>query len=265
MILSIKHTTSYSYEEGLTHAQQQIRLKPSSNLLQKVLNWDVDVEGGQIELIYPDQFDNQTMLIQAKCGQNKIRITAHGKVETIDKIGVLDGKNELIPPGYFVKKTPRTLAGAGIKSIAGKVGSKTNLIKELHSLSNIILKAVPYCSTITTTETTAEEAFKAGVGVCQDHAQIFISVLRHLSIPARYVSGYLLTEDSVSHEASHAWSEVFIKGLGWVGFDVSNGVSPDERYVRLAVGLDSFDAAPIRGIRVGGQNESMLVSLQIQQ
>ena len=124
---------------------------------------------------------------------------------------------------------------------------------------------MPYCSTITTTETTAEEAFKAGVGVCQDHAQIFISVLRHLSIPARYVSGYLLTEDSVSHEASHAWSEVFIKGLGWVGFDVSNGVSPDERYVRLAVGLDSFDAAPIRGIRVGGQNESMLVSLQIQQ
>ena len=129
MILSIKHTTSYSYEEGLTHAQQQIRLKPSSNLLQKVLNWDVDVEGGQIELIYPDQFDNQTMLIQAKCGQNKIRITAHGKVETIDKIGVLDGKNELIPPGYFVKKTPRTLAGAGIKSIAGKVGRRQTLLK----------------------------------------------------------------------------------------------------------------------------------------
>ena len=95
--------------------------------------------------------------------------------------------------------------------------------------------------------------------------KIFIAAARQLGIPARYVSGYLLRNDIVSQEASHAWAEAYVDGLGWVGFDVSNGVSPDERYVRLAIGLDSYDAAPIRGVRMGGTNESMLVSLQIQQ
>ena len=265
MILSIKHTTSYCYEGPLTYAQQQVRLTPSHSLLQKIVKWEVEVEGGSIELIYPDQFDNQTMLIQTKAGQNEISITAHGEVETIDRLGIMDEKNERIPQGYFSKITPRTHAGRGIRSIAKKIDGTVNLLAGLHSLSNMILEAVPYCLAKTTARTTAEEAFNAGVGVCQDHAQIFIAAARQLGIPARYVSGYLLRNDIVSQEASHAWAEAYVDGLGWVGFDVSNGVSPDERYVRLAIGLDSYDAAPIRGVRMGGTNESMLVSLQIQQ
>ena len=117
----------------------------------------------------------------------------------------------------------------------------------------------------TETFASAEEALKAGGGVCQDHAQIFVAAARVAGIPARYVSGYLMMDDRIDQDASHAWAEAHIEGLGWVGFDVSNGISPDERYVRIATGLDSRDAAPITGIRRGAMDETMIVSLQIQQ
>ena len=105
----------------------------------------------------------------------------------------------------------------------------------------------------------------AGGGVCQDHEQIFVPAARVAGIPARYISGYLMMNDRVDQDASHAWAEAHIDGLGWVGFDVSNGYSPDERYVRIATGLVARDASPISGVRMGSANESMIVSLQIQQ
>ena len=72
-------------------------------------------------------------------------------------------------------------------------------------------------------------------------------------------------DNTTDQDASHAWAEVYVAHLGWVGFDVSNGISPDERYVRLATGRDSKDAAPISGLRIGTSVEAMNVSLQIQQ
>ena len=72
-----------------------------------------------------------------------------------------------------------------------------------------------------------------------------------MEIPARYVSGYLMMNDRIEQEATHAWAEAWVQGLGWVGFDVSNGISPDPRYVRVATGRDYRDAAPITGISFG--------------
>jgi transglutaminase-like putative cysteine protease len=124
---------------------------------------------------------------------------------------------------------------------------------------------VPYGQAATFAGTTAEDALAAGGGVCQDHAQIFVSAARLTGVPARYVSGYLMMNDRIDQDASHAWAEAHIDGLGWVGFDVSNHISPDERYVRIATGRDSRDASPISGVRIGAASESMIVSLQIQQ
>ena len=86
-----------------------------------------------------------------------------------------------------------------------------------------------------------------------------------MGIPARYVSGYLMMNDRVEQDASHAWAEVHLEDIGWIGFDVSNGISPDERYVRVATGLDYREAAPVSGMRFGDAGESLIVSLQVQQ
>lgn len=101
--------------------------------------------------------------------------------------------------------------------------------------------------------------------MCQDHAHIFIAAARHAGHPARYVSGYLMMDDRVDQDATHAWAEVWIGDLGWTGFDVSNGISPDMRYVRIASGLDYSQASPISGMTFGGSGESIDVNVQVQQ
>ena len=117
----------------------------------------------------------------------------------------------------------------------------------------------------TTVATSAEEAFGDGAGVCQDHSHIFIGAARLLNIPARYVSGYLMMNDRIEQEATHAWAEAFIDGLGWVGFDISNGISPDMRYVRVATGRDYKDAAPVTGISFGTSTTVLDVEVAVEQ
>ena len=74
-----------------------------------------------------------------------------------------------------------------------------------------------------------------------------------------------MMDDRIDQDATHAWAEAHIEGLGWVAFDVSNGISADERYLRLATGRDSTDAAPVSGMRLGDTRETMKVTLQVQQ
>jgi transglutaminase-like putative cysteine protease len=118
----------------------------------------------------------------------------------------------------------------------------------------------------TSIHTDAAAAFADGRGVCQDLAHVFIAAARAQSIPARYVSGHLLRQDGAEfQEAAHAWAEAHIDGLGWVSFDPANGISADEHYVRVAVGLDYRDAAPVAGARYGGGVETMSVGLRVSQ
>jgi transglutaminase-like putative cysteine protease len=87
-----------------------------------------------------------------------------------------------------------------------------------------------------------------------------------LSIPSRYISGHLLRQDGQNfQEASHAWAESYVEGLGWIAFDAANGICADEHYVRVAVGLDYRDAAPVSGARYGGGLETLSVGLHVRQ
>ena len=115
----------------------------------------------------------------------------------------------------------------------------------------------------THTATTAAEAFVLRRGVCQDVTHIFIAAARAAGIPARYVGGHFFRADGVTvQEAGHAWAEAHVDGLGWVGFDPTNGISPADAHVRVAVGLDYLGAAPVRGTRYGGLGEVMRVDGQ---
>ena len=135
----------------------------------------------------------------------------------------------------------------------------------LHELMGAIGEAIIYETDTTDAETNAEEALKLGRGVCQDHAHVFIATARLLGFPTRYVSGYLMMMDRVEQEAGHAWAEAWVDGLGWTGFDVSNRICPDARYIRVATGLDYRDAAPVRGLLYGAERENLVVSIQVQQ
>jgi transglutaminase-like putative cysteine protease len=152
-----------------------------------------------------------------------------------------------------------------IRALIATVPRGASGVETLHNLSRAIREEVPYRTGATAVDTSAEQALAGGCGVCQDHAHIFIAAARSLEVPARYVSGYLMMNDRIDQEATHAWAEAWVQSLGWVGFDISNGISPDPRYVRVATGRDYKDAAPVTGISFGALDQDLRVELAVEQ
>jgi transglutaminase-like putative cysteine protease len=124
---------------------------------------------------------------------------------------------------------------------------------------------IAYRTGISTVDTTAKDALTHGAGVAQDHTHVFIACCRRLGVPARYVSGYLRNDDAALHvgRTSHSWAEAWVPGLDWVGFDPANNISPGGESLRVAVGLDYRDAAPVSGRRVGFGEATMTVQASV--
>ena len=265
MLLKVSHKTRYDYDHPVDYALQKVRLRPLPHPLQEIEYWELNVEGGQIEATYADHYGNHVDLVSAEPGTQTLQLTATGSVQTRDAAGILGPVYGRAPLWHFEQPTTRTQAGDAVTTLSHIVAKHDTMLDGLHALSAAILEKVPYKIGKTATHTTAEDAIAIGHGVCQDHANIFIAAARKAGLPARYISGYLFMPDRVDQDASHAWAEVHIDGLGWVGFDVSNGVCPDDKYLRLAIGRDAQDAAPVSGLRRGFGSEALIVSLQVQQ
>lgn len=265
MEMTIRHSTEYAYSAPVDYALQKVRLRPLPSSVQRVTDWSIEIDGGRIETSYRDHYGNHVDLVSIAPGAQVLGIRAAGRVETLDSSGVLGRVYGRAPLWHFLQPTPLTRPGAAIRALPAVSSEGAGEIAGLHALSAAILEALPYQTGTTRADTPAEEALQGSSGVCQDHAQIFVAAARLSGLPARYVSGYLLVNDQTEQEATHAWAEVHLDGLGWVGFDVSNGVSPDEKYARIAIGRDARDAAPVEGLRMGAADETLVVSLQVQQ
>lgn len=264
MQLKIHHTTRYSFIEPVSFGLQQIRKTPKNSHQQTVLSWRTSITGGKRELLYEDHHHNVTELISFERDAAQIDIVSEGEVELTDTHGVVGRHRGPAPLWLYCKATPRTEAKSGVQALARKLDEAPPL-ERLHALSDAVREAVTYRIGASEPEWTAESALAAGHGVCQDQTHVFIACARALGFPARYVSGYLMLNDRVTQEAMHAWAEAHIDQLGWVGFDVANGISPDARYVRVATGLDYSDAAPVSGTRIGGAGETLEVQIEVAQ
>lgn len=266
MRLSVRHTTRYRFKDPVAHGIQRLRLTPKETQGQKILDWSMEYEGAVEQFSYDDQNFNHVTLVAVEEGATEVVVSCKGTVETEDHHGVIGRHSGHMPLWSFLGQTKLTKPGPKIRQLIASVErSEEGMVATLHGLSAVIREAVDYKTKSTKVDTTAEEAVANGEGVCQDHAHIFIAAARALEIPARYVSGYLMMNDRVEQEATHAWAEAYVQGLGWVGFDISNQISPDTRYVRVATGRDYRDAAPITGISFGSTEEDLHVDLAIEQ
>jgi len=267
MRLKILHRTTYRYDHPPSYGLQELRLTPKDRASQKVLHWAIAIEGGRREAEFDDQHMNHVCLLSFTGDANEIAVTTEGEVETQDTKGVVGRHHGFAPLWLFERPTDLTRAGNQTRKLTkGLADDFPNMLGRLHELSLRIRNTVDYVTGQTNSETTAEAALEHGSGVCQDHAHIFLAAAREMGIPARYVSGYLMMNDRVHQDATHAWAEAHVEDLGWVGFDVSNVISPDERYVRVATGLDYREAAPVSGLRFGDHgSERLAVDIQVQQ
>ena len=252
MRIAVSHTTHYRFTRPSAHALQRLHLRPRDSSVQKVANWSLTVEGGLIEAGYEDHNQNLTTLVSLLPGALELSITCEGIVETRDCAGVVGAHTGFMPLWVSRNQTALTEPGSKLRALAAGFATQGAVgLDGLHGLADAVRDAVAYQPGHTDADTNAEEALVAGRGVCQDHAHIFIGAARALGVPARYVSGYLLMDDTTQQQAGHAWAEAWVADLGWVGFDVSNAICPDERYIRLAVGVDYRDVAPVTGLVVG--------------
>lgn len=264
MRLKIQHSTRYRFEEPVQFGLQQVRKTPKTAHQQWVLNWRTDVNCGRKELSFEDHHHNVVELLSFDRDTTELEVISEGDVELNDTGGIVGRHRGPVPLWLYRQSTTRTEAKAGVRKLARGLDTSEPL-DALHALSDLVRDTITYKVGASQPEWTAEDAIAEGVGVCQDHTHVFIACTRRLGIPARYVSGYLMLNDRTTQQAMHAWAEAHVPDLGWVGFDVSNGISPDTRYVRVATGLDYADAAPVSGRRIGGAGEVLEVEIDVSQ
>jgi transglutaminase-like putative cysteine protease len=265
MILTVEHVTTYRYNAPVRGVVQSHRLTPSVFDGQRVLDWSVEVSEGRKGGGFRDGAGDWVQAWTVTGPVSEVTVAVRGTVETFDLTGLLKGHKECMPREAYLGETPATVADAAIAEIAAGVAGLADRLDAAHRLSAAISEAIAYRPGATGAQTTAAEALALGEGVCQDHAHALISVARRADMPARYVSGYLHADaEGKSHDAAHAWAEIWVPALGWVGFDPANACCPDARYIRLGSGKDAQDAAPIRGTSRGSGNEILDVTVAVQ-
>jgi transglutaminase-like putative cysteine protease len=264
MRLKIEHETLYRFDAPVSYGLQQLRKTPKSVRHQQVLEWATDIAGGQRECSFEDHHHNIVELVSFDPGATELRVTSRGLVELNDDSGIVGPHRGPSPLWLYLRETERTAAKTGVRALVRETGATADL-QGLHMLSDAIRTRIAFKVGSSAPDWSAEQAVAAGAGVCQDHTHVFLACARRLGVPARYVSGYLMLDNTTAQDAMHAWAEAHVDGLGWVGFDVSNGISPDTRYVRVATGLDYADAAPVSGRYAGGGGESLLVRIDVAQ
>ncbi len=265
MRIHVRHRTVYRYDSRIDYTIQLLRLCPREHEGQSVLGWTLQVPGRKEPLpVSEDGFGNIVHVHTVNGAHDETAIEIEGEVETSETHGVVRGE-ERLPPAFFLRPSAMTVRDGAIEDLAaGAVAGVSDHVERLHRLMDAIRGRIAYTLGASDATTTATAALAKGEGVCQDHAHVFIAAAQSLGYPARYVSGYLWTGDTVEpYEAGHAWAEAYVEGLGWVGFDPANGVSPGEAYVRTAVGLDYQTAAPVRGLRRGLASEDLEVEVRI--
>lgn len=265
MRLTVEHTSTYSLDPPRARVVQSHRMTPARTQAQSIQKWEVTCEDAAFGAGFTDGAGDHITTMTVAGPVTQLAIHVSGTVDTTDTAGILRGHKEVVAPDVYLRKTRTTAPGIGLVKLADRLaGQDPRTLEAAHDMTNLVADTVTYTPGATDVEMTAAEVVDLGHGVCQDQTQVLIAIARMLGVPARYVTGYLFSDAAGNaHEASHAWAELYVSDLGWVGFDATNRCCPDERYIRLGSGMDALDAAPIRGISLGGGAEMLDISVNV--
>jgi transglutaminase-like putative cysteine protease len=262
MHLHIRHETRYAYDEPVSYSIQALKLTPRPDPGQRIVSWRVIAPGDRLEQI--DPYGNLMHVVTLEAPHQEMRIVVEGIAEIGVGVGPAEAGNDSLSPLAYLAPTALTRPDSALRDMAERhLGRHPASARALMDLVAGIREAVTYEPGITDVKHTAAEALDLGVGVCQDQAHVLVACCRSAGVPARYVSGYFHGGEA-GEVASHAWADVWLgSGLGWMSLDVTHAEQAGGRHCRLAVGRDYLDAAPVRGVRRGGGQESMSVTVTV--
>jgi transglutaminase-like putative cysteine protease len=268
MRLRIAHRTDYRYDPPAAGVIQILRLTPRNHEGQYVVRWRIDVSADARLATHEDAFGNITHVFSVDGPFDELSVEVDGEVETQNTEGVVRGTVERFAPGMFLRDTALTQADPAIRNFAQNIRATKGgeVLAELHGLLDRLYEEMAHEAEASQGATSAAEAFALKRGPSRDLSHIFIGAAHSLGIPARYISGYYRRDDGVDQQqAGHAWAEAFVPDLGWIAFDPANGFCPTDAHVRVAIGLDSLGAAPVRGMRYGPGAEALAVAVKVGQ
>ncbi len=294
MHLAITHVTQYSYTPAVQTAQHVAHLQPANTPCQQVLSHSLLVEPNAQVQHHVDAFCNHQAYWALTHPHNGLRVSAHSTIKTSALAATTstqswesvrdhfryrgghpaDVNSGMVFGSHHAPVHPAFLAYAHSSFSPGR-----SLMQAAVALTARMHRDFTYAAQSTDINTPALQALENRRGVCQDFAHILLACLRSLGLPARYVSGYLLTQPPpgqprlVGSDASHAWASVYLPELashasqGWLDLDPTNNrwglASPGPDYVRLAVGRDFADVSPLRGVLHGGGSHTPQVAVTV--
>src|SRR5258708_17221684 len=255
MRLQIEHITVFTYDQLISEAYTEMRLRPLDTGGQRCLSFAITPQPREEVRQYVDRFGNGVHHFDVLSSHRQLVVTAASHVLTPDtyqpetsEIGQLDEFDYCRPTDY----TPYSQTVAEFAAAQAVPGDTLATALALTAAVNGALK---YEKGVTDVQTTAEQALALGRGVCQDFTHVMLAACRSLDLPARYVSGYLYNNGHSA--ASHAWVDVHIPGPGLVSIDPTHNRQQTVHYVRVAIGRDHGDVPPPRGVFKGQATETL--------
>ncbi|MFB9327436.1 transglutaminase N-terminal domain-containing protein [Paenibacillus aurantiacus] len=293
MKLHITHTTQYTYSSPAADSVNELRLTPFTNEHQSCYRHTLTVEPKAPLLSYDDFFGNRVHAFSVSEPHGKLtirtqmtvvtkaawpraggmRLTAGESWAALAEADVQDGYAEFLLPTTYtgITEEVRSFADqAAAEEGIDRPAEEEDVFDWLKRTSRRIKGDFVYDPGATDVNTIVSDMIVSRRGVCQDFAHLMIAVSRAKGIPARYVSGYHFVGDlqggsAEFEQASHAWVEAYVPGLGWCGFDPTNDELIGERYVKLGHGRDYRDIVPVKGVYRGAGQSRLDVKVDVQQ
>lgn len=281
------HATEFRYDGPVSESYNEVRLRPIHDEMQSCLSFRLITNPVSRGTSYRDSFGNWVHQFNILPEHHHLRVEAESVVLAheaavfptggIKLCELEDRRDELeeefldfIIPSSYVPHVPQ-LDELIAAACGGSDGTASGFVQ---AASSMIHEKFSYVKGATHVHSSILDSLAVGAGVCQDFAHLLLGVVRKKGLPARYVSGYLVPESAASPNAklqeviggsaSHAWAEVYLPDIGWVGLDPTLGKPLGLQHVRIAYGRDYGDVAPVRGVYKGhaGQRLSVDVSLR---
>lgn len=276
-IFNIKHTTFYSYSGNVIDGANLTRLHPINDNHQKVNSHFISITNNPIIETFYDFFNNRVGSFMLTEPHNVLNIISEIEVETKPKTFPNDQVDIEVQWNYFKSAKTQTefidflkfITFDGTEGIRTLIKSKNLKSKSPYratlELCEYIYQNFEYKQGITTVSSKLDDVWDLKAGVCQDFTNILLQMIRMLGIPARYVSGYICpgNGETRGEGATHAWVEAYIPDYGWLGIDPTNNIIANEYHVRLAVGRNYKDCAPVSGVFKGNVESKMTVSVEV--
>ncbi len=288
MIYVVKHRTTYEYSQNVSISHHLLHLQPRSSRNQTCHRSSLIVEPAPAIIKNDrDYFGNLITYLTVQEPHLKLVIFATSTVEVAplaapdpDSTPPWDGihrqlaaatDQQALDAFQFAFDSPYTITGNGAYDYAApSFPAGRPVLAAALDLTARIYHDFKYEGGVTDISTPIDQVLKDRRGVCQDFAHLQISCLRSLGLPARYVSGYLLTkppegkEKLVGSDASHAWVSVWVPGHGWVDLDPTNNLIPGDEHITIAWARDYGDVSPIKGLVVGGGGHKVDVAVDVE-